>query len=190
MNRDLLWIGGILLVTLGGTFLNEKYNLPNPELERRLVGCWAGATASATTLAGAFVLQVNADGTFSETGIEKLINDPKFTKVVNGSGSWKLQKDRWTLSYDESTAMFLFPRAGHSLNLVVAEVTEDEISAKAGTSVSLPYKLSRAPTHGGPCKVQSQASHERAEPHPRAKNASTNRTQYVPPTGSSASLKS
>ena len=155
MNRDLIWVGLVLLVTLGGTFLNEKYNLANPELERKLVGCWAGSTGNRPALSGASVLQVNADGTFSETGIEKFIDDPKFTKFVNASGSWKLHKDRWTLSYNESTAMFLFPRAGHSLKLVVAEATADAISAKTDYSVSLPYNLSRVPTREGICKVQA-----------------------------------
>jgi len=155
MNRDLMWIGGFLLVTFGGAYLNERYNLANPELERKLVGCWAGSTGNQVALAGASIRQINSDGTFSESGIERLVNDAKFTKIVNGSGSWKLHKDTWTLSYNESTAMFLFPRAGHSLKLIVQVATENQISAKTDYSVSLPYNLSRAPKDTGACKVQS-----------------------------------
>ena len=152
MNRDLLWVGIALSVTFGGAYLNERYNLANPEMEKKLVGCRAGSTGSGSFMSGASVLQFNADGTFSETGIEKFLDKPKF---VSGAGSWKLHKDRLTLSYEESTATVLFPRARQSLKLVVAEVTETSITAKTDYSVSFPYNLSRFPVRDGSCKVQS-----------------------------------
>jgi hypothetical protein len=152
MNRDLLWVGIALTATFGGAYLNEKYNLANPELEKKLVGCWAGSTDHGSFMSGATVLQINADGSFSETGIEKFLDKPKF---VNGTGTWKLHKDRLTLSYDESTATVLFPRARESLKLIVKEVTETAITAKTDYSASFPYHLSRFPVRDGSCQVQS-----------------------------------
>ena len=45
MNRDLFCIGLAVAGTVGGAYWNERYNLANPELERMLVGCWAGSHA-------------------------------------------------------------------------------------------------------------------------------------------------
>lgn len=152
MNRSLIWICSILLFTFGGAYLNETYNLANPELEKKLVGCWSSSTGGGSVGSGASVLQINGDGTFSETGIEKSLEKPKF---VSGSGSWKIHDDRLTFRYDESTANFLFPRAGESLKLVVVEVTETKMFARTNSFVSFPYRLSRFSVQDGACKVQS-----------------------------------
>jgi hypothetical protein len=150
--RSIIWRVLALAGLFGLAYLNEKYNLGNPELERKLVGCWAGTTGSGIIFSGAAVLTVDANGTFSERGIERTFKDPKNTKIVNASGTWKLQKNRWILSYDESTASFMFPRAGRSLNLVVQQVSEDTIKAKGDSSFSLPYNLGRVPC-GSPLMV-------------------------------------
>jgi hypothetical protein len=155
MNRDTFWVSVAVAGTLGATYLNEKFNLANPELERKLVGCWGGATPDAPALTGEFVLQVHADGTFRETGIERLTQDPKFTKIVNASGTWKVQKDRWILDYDESNANFSLPRARQSLKLVVLEVNDEGIRARGDYSISLPYELARVPSRSGLCQVQA-----------------------------------
>ena len=151
MNRDLLWIGLAVGGTVGAAYLNERYNLANPELERKLVGCWAGSTGNGKVLSGAALLQINSDGTFTENAVERFINDPKF---VRASGTWKVQRDRWTLQYSESTASFMFPGQGRSLKLVVLEVTNSAIRAKGDYAVSLPYEMSRVSTRGQ-CQVAS-----------------------------------
>lgn len=151
MNRDLMWIGLALGGVFGAAYLNETYNLANPELEHKLLGCWAGSTGNGKALSGAAVLQVNADGTFSERAVERFINEPKF---VGASGTWKVHKNRWVLEYRESTASFIFPHAGRSLKLVVVEVTDSSIRAKGDYAVSLPYEMSRVTQRSGQCQLQ------------------------------------
>jgi hypothetical protein len=150
--RDLFWIGVFLLGPFLGAYLNEKYNLANPELEKKLVGCWAGSSKLGFSGSGESVLQINADRTFRETGIEKLAGKTRF---VSASGSWKLLRNKLTLNYGESTAEELFPRARESLKLLVNEVTEDTFEARTDYTVSKPYEMSRVPTRDGACATQS-----------------------------------
>lgn len=153
MSRDLTWRVLVLSGLLGAVYINEKYNLANPALEQKLAGCWAGATPHEGAYSGAIVLEVDPDGTFRETGVEKLSDDPMHTKVVSASGTWGLQKDRWTLKYKESTALFLLPRARQSLQLTVLEVNEQALRATRDHPVSRPYNLSKVPPGPGRCQT-------------------------------------
>lgn len=151
MNRDYIWVGIALAATFGGAYWNEKYNLSNPQLEQRLIGCWGGSTFSNSAFSGAVVFDVRADGSFLESAVEAIGNDPKYTRIVSAKGSWKVQKDRWILSYDESTPSLLFPRAGRSLRLIVLQVNDRGVEAKGDYAVSLPFSLSRLSPTSAAC---------------------------------------
>lgn len=153
MNRDYLWVGIAIAATFGGAYWNEKYNLANHQLERDLIGCWGGSTGSNSAYTGTVMFDVRADGSFRESAIESIANDPKYTRLVSAAGTWKVQKDRWILSYNEATPSLLFPRAGRSLRLIVVQVNEQSINAKGDYAVSLPFNLSRLSPKAGACQA-------------------------------------
>lgn len=157
MNRDLLWVIAIVGGTVGLAYWNENYNLANPELERELVGCWAGSHDLAGLQSAASVMHVKADHTFTEIGTERSrLKNGNATIVIEGAGTWKLLRDRWILSYDTSNATFFMPRAGQSMTVRIEEVTGQEMRGRAGDLGSGPYNLTRVPMVDGACPSADQ----------------------------------
>src|SRR5262249_20175883 len=109
------WRVFALGVLLGAALLNQWFVLDNPELERQLIGCWAIAGGS-KGFSGAAVLHVLADGTFTETSVNKLGDSYGFG---NASGSWEVQRDEWTLNYKRASGDFLAARRGRFVITVV-----------------------------------------------------------------------
>jgi hypothetical protein len=152
--RDLAILVGFVALVGGGVYWNEAYNLANPEMEAKLVGCWAGSTHDkAIFVSGAVLLEITADGRFSQTGTERTLlplkQPPRF---VSARGTWTLHRDHLTLKYYESNATTLLPRAGKSLKLIVEEVTPDAIIARTDYDLSQPYRLGRAAPADGECR--------------------------------------
>ena len=137
------WRFYALAALVGGALFNEKVLSRNPDLERRLVGCWVGTSESDSPFPGAVVFKFEADGTFKGRGVESLLTNRKLSKAVKASGTWKVQRNKWTLKYTESNGTLLFPRPGAEWNFKVFDVTDDALDARGWGANGRSFSLGR-----------------------------------------------
>ena len=154
----IFWRFFALAALVGGALFNEKVLSRNPDLEQRLVGCWVGTTGSDSPFPRTVVFKFEANGTFTGRGVESLITNRKLSKAVRASGTWKVQRNKWTLQYTESTGILLFPRPGTEWNFKVFDVTDDALDARGWEANGRSFGLSRINPNSIQCVGEAEVS--------------------------------
>ncbi|WP_155403790.1 hypothetical protein [Variovorax paradoxus] len=141
-----VWRVGAMACLLAVVYANERFNLANPDLERKLVGCWGSKVDGGKAFLALSALDLRDNGSFLEQGSESFLNG-EMKKPVSAEGTWSVRKNKLTLSYVKSTASWLLPRAGQALRLVVLEIGDASLKAKGDNPTGMSLEFSRL---GGP----------------------------------------
>lgn len=142
---------------VGGALLNEKVLSKNPELERKLAGCWVGTADSVLGSPRSISFMFEPDGTFVALGPESMLIHKGPPKVMKAAGTWKIQRTKWTLQSTDANWKLLFPYSGSEWNLKVLDLSDEALDAVGYGGNGRRFSLSRGHTTSGQCMGQAQS---------------------------------